>query len=173
MGVEEALFGLGMPKDRLPLSALPRRRALRGAAASIVFFAAARPALAFQLITATEAALPAGTLPSFDVRGSPTRLPSITLVSPAPGAGVVYSPLDFKLIFRAFGGAAIDPNSVVVTYIKTPDIDITPRIQPFITVAGIDLPQAQAPPGLHQFWIQLTDTDGRTGSLEFSIQVMK
>lgn len=166
-----------MPNDSLPLSTVPRRRALAGAGASILFFAlffaAARPVLAFQLITPAEAALPAGTFPSFEARGSPTRLPRITLVSPAPGAGVVYSPLDLKLIFRAFGGAAIDPNSVALTYIKKPDIDITPRIKLFITAVGIDLPHAQVPPGLHQFWIELKDTDGRAGGLEFNFQVMK
>jgi hypothetical protein len=137
-----------------------------------IFFAAATPAAAFQLITVAEAALPSGTVPSFAVRGSPTRQPSITLQSPA-GVGVVYSPLDLKLRFRGFGGAAIDPDSVVVIYVKQPDIDITARVKSFITADGIDIVQAEVPPGLHQFWVELKDTDGRIGTLEFDFQVAK
>jgi hypothetical protein len=143
------------------------------AACLAVLFAAARPAAAFQLITPAEAALPAGTVPSFEVRGSPTRLPSITIVSPPPRGGAVYSPLLFQLRFAAYGGAAIDPDSVVVTYVKNPDIDITPRIKPFISASGIDIPQAEAPPGLHQFWIVLKDNAGRSNGRELDFQVLK
>ena len=147
---------------------------LIGAAMYLVpLCAAARPASAFELITPAEAALPAGKVPSFEVRGSPTRLPSIIVLSPAPGAGAVYSPLDFKLSFRAFGGAAIDPNSVVITYVKQPDIDITPRIKAFITVDGIDIARAEVPPGLHQFWVRLRDTDGRVNGREVDFQVLR
>jgi hypothetical protein len=139
----------------------------------VLFLPAAQPATIFQLITPEEAALPPGKIPTFEVRGSPTRLPNITVVSPPPRGGAVYSPLDFKLSFRAYGGAAIDPSSVVVTYIKNPDIDITPRLRLFITAAGIDIPQAEAPPGRHEFWIEVTDTDGRSSAREFDFQVLK
>jgi hypothetical protein len=135
--------------------------------------AAARSATPVQLITPSEAALPAGTVPSFEVRGSPTRLPTITVNSPHPGGGAVYSPLDFKLTFLAYGGAKIDPDSVVVTYVKTPDIDITARIKPFLTADGIDIAQAEMPPGLHTFWIELKDTDGRSVGREVDVQVTK
>ena len=137
-----------------------------------VFFVAASPAAAFELITVSEAALPSGIVPSFAVRGSPTRLPSITLQSPT-GVGAVYSPLDLKVRFRGFGGATIDPDSVVVVYVKQPDIDITPRIKSFITADGIDILQAEVPPGLHQFWVEMKDTDGRIGAREFDFQVVK
>jgi hypothetical protein len=135
--------------------------------------AAAHPAEPVQLITPAEAALPPGTAPSFEVRGSPTRLPNITVASPHPGGGAVYSPLDFKLTFRAFGGAKIDPDSVVVTYVKKPNIDITARIKPFITADGVEVAQAEVPPGQHQFWIEVKDTDGRTAGREVDFQVLK
>ena len=151
---------------------MPRRQALCGAAASIVLFATARAAAPFQLVTAAEAALPPGKIPTFEIRGSPTRLPRVMMVSPPPGRGAVYSPLDFKLMFRAFGGAAIDPGSVIVTYIKKPDIDMTARIKPFITASGIDITQAEAPPGLHQFWVELMDTAGRPGARAVAFQVI-
>lgn len=153
---------------------IARRTLSMGCAAAVLVmvFAAASRAAAFELITPAEAALPQGRVPSFEVRGSPTRLPSVTVVSPA-GLGALYSPIDLKLRFRAFGGAAIDPESVVVTYVKQPDIDITPRIRSFITANGIDISQAEVPPGVHQFWVQLKDTDGRINGREFDFQVAK
>jgi hypothetical protein len=143
------------------------------AAFLMVLVAAARPADPIQLITVAEAALPPGTVPSFEQRGSPTRLPSITVVSPAPGGGALYSPLTFKLRFLAFGGATIDPDSIVVTYVKQTDIDITPRLKPYITASGIEISQAAVPPGLHQFWIELKDTDGRRNGREFDFKVLQ
>jgi hypothetical protein len=131
------------------------------------------PAFAFELITPAEAALPAGTAPSLDLRGSPTRRPMVTVVSPPPGAGLVHSPLDLKLQFRAFGGAQIDPSSVVITYLKEPAIDVTQRLAPYISAAGIDLQQADVPPGKHVFWLELKDKDGRIGGGAFSFQVAK
>jgi hypothetical protein len=143
-------------------------------AASMVFLLAVPTTAAeLQLITPTEAALPAGTVPTLDLRGSPTRRPMITVVSPPPGAGLVHSPLDLKLQFRAFGGVQIDPNSVVVTYLKDPAIDVTQRLAPYITAAGIDVPQADVPPGKHIFWLELKDKDGRIGGGQFSFQVTK
>ena len=73
--------------------------------------------------------------------------------------------------FRAFGGATIDPSTVVITYLKQPAIDLTQRLTPFITAQGIDIPQAQVPPGKHQFWIELKDNEGRIGGSAFTFQV--
>ena len=135
--------------------------------------AAATQADAFQLITPEEAALPAGPVPGLQLRGSPTRRPNVTIIWPSPAAGALQSPLNLKLQFRAFGGAVVDPNSVVVTYLKTPAIDITQRIMPFISADGINISQAEVPPGKHQFWIELKDNDGRIGGTEFTFQVVK
>jgi len=139
----------------------------------VAIVAVAPPATAFELVTPAEAVLPPGTLPTLDLRGSPTRGPLVTVVSPPPGAGLMHSPVDLKLQFRAFGGAEIDPNSVVVTYLKDPAIDITQRLTPFISAAGITVSQADVPAGKHQFWIELKDKDGRIGGGEFSFQVTK
>jgi hypothetical protein len=136
-----------------------------------LFLATTIPASSFELITSTEAALPAASVLSLQLRGSPTRRPAVVVVSPPPTAGQMSSPLDLKLQFHAFGGAAIDPGSVVVTYLKQPAIDLTQRLTPFITAQGIDIPQAQVPPGKHQFWIELKDNEGRIGGGEFSFQV--
>jgi hypothetical protein len=142
-------------------------------AASIAGVMAAAPAGAIELVTKEEAALPAAPPPALQMRGSPTRRPKIVVVSPPPGAGLVHSPLDLKLQFYAHGGAQIDPNSVVVTYLKEPAIDITQRISPFITADGVDVAQAELPPGKHQFWVELKDKDGRIGGAEIDFQVAK
>jgi hypothetical protein len=97
--------------------------------------------------------------------------PEIILISPSGAGGLQRSPVHLKLQFRAFGGAAIDPDSVVVIYVKQPPVDITPRIKPFITAAGIDIAQWEVPPGQHEFWVELKDTDGHIGGLDFSFQI--
>ena len=125
-----------------------------------------------QLVTPQEAALPPGPAPAFDFRG-PARRPSIQVVSPAPSAGMVHSPLELKLRFRAFGGAEIDPESVVVTYLKNPAIDLTQRITPYIKADGIDIDHVDLPAGDHQFWVELKDNSGRVGTAEFTVQVAK
>jgi len=151
----------------------PRTRAVWYiAVCAATLFAAASPAAAFELITPAEAALPAGKVPAFRERASPGHRPQIDIVSPS-GAGAVYSPVEFKLSFKAHGGAAIDPNSVVVTYVKDPQIDITPRVKAFITADGINIAQADVPPGVHQFFIELKDTEGNPVSRELKFQVLQ
>lgn len=140
-------------------------------ALACLLLTATTPTSAFELVTRAEAALPAAPHTALELRGSPTRRPNVTVVSPPPNAGQMHSPLDLKLQFQAFGGAAVNPDSVVVTYLKQPAIDITQRIKPFITKDGISIPQADVPPGKHQFWIELKDKDGRIGGAEFSFQI--
>lgn len=164
----------GKMNGRLGRLGLPRTIAILYMVAGVVsVLTLATPAQAFQLITPTEAALSPAMIPTFEPRGSPTRRPTIVVVWPAPDAGAVHSPLDLKLIFRAFGGAKIDRDSVLVTYLKQPPIDLTQRLKPFITADGIDAPGAEVPPGTHQFWVELKDMDGRIGGNEFSFQVTK
>jgi hypothetical protein len=158
---------------KISLSRIARQRLAALWLVGVAIVAVAPPAAAFELVTPAEAALPPGTLPTLDLRGSPTRGPLVTVVSPPPGAGLMHSPMDLKVQFRAFGGAEIDPNSVVVTYLKDPAIDITQRLTPFISAAGITVSQADVPAGKHQFWIELKDKDGRIGGGEFSFQVTK
>jgi hypothetical protein len=85
----------------------------------------------------------------------------------------LHSPIDLKVRFHAFGGAEIDPESVVVTYLKQPAIDLTQRLTPYITAQGIEIENAEVPPGMHKFWIELKDKNGRLGAAEVSFQVAK
>jgi hypothetical protein len=177
-GIADAIVILVTPADAAPkrwrgrLFSRARTIALCGAACLSYLIAAAISAQAFQLVTDEEAALPPGKISELDLRG-PTRRPNITIVWPSPDAGVMHSPLDLKLRFRAFGGAKIDPNSVVVTYVKQPAIDITQRIRTFIGAAGIDVSQAEIPPGSHQFWVEVMDSEGRINGIAFNVRIAK
>lgn len=118
------------------------------------------------LITEQEAKLP----PEPIVLGSRgiTRGPRIDLVQPGDTA---YSPMRFQVRFQSFGGAGIDTGSLRVTYLKIPEVDITPRILRFAHAAGIDIPDAEAPVGEHYIRIELTDSEGRTRSTVFALKI--
>src|SRR5215211_7492473 len=103
----------------------------------VLLFIAVFPVAAFELITFEEAALPAARFLTPKLRGSPTRRPQVIVVWPSPGAALIQSPFPLKLQFRAYGGTEIDPQSVIVTYLKQPAIDITQRLMPFITPNGV------------------------------------
>jgi hypothetical protein len=125
-------------------------------------------ARAIVLITAQEAALPDAL--QIDRRGV-TRGPKILVLSPAPDAGVVKSPVNLLLKFETYGGAAIDPLSVKVVYLKSPNINLTQRISTLVTSSGIEVRGAEVPPGTHHIRVEIKDNAGRTGSVIFPIQV--
>ena len=116
------------------------------------------PLMAAPLIVAKEAALPsaAGVLATRGI----SRGPSVKMASPEPDVAVS-SPVDFKVVFEARGGDKIDPNSVKVIYMKSPFVDLTPRLKNAISANGIDFPKAEVPPGSHTIRITVKDTEGR------------
>jgi hypothetical protein len=140
-------------------------------AAALLFTTA--EARAFVFITEQEAALPdAAGARQLDMRGI-TRGPKILVLSPAPDAGVVRSPVNLLLKFETYGGAAIDPLSVKVTYLKTPAINLTQRINTSVTPNGIEVHAAEAPPGTHYIRVEVKDSAGRVGSIIFPLMVAK
>jgi hypothetical protein len=118
------------------------------------------------LITEQEASLPAERV-VLGPRGI-TRGPRIDLVQPDETAS---SPMRFQLKFQSFGGARINTDSLRVTYLKTPEIDITPRVRPFAHAAGIDIPDAEIPAGEHYIRAEVTDTEGRVRSSVFVLKI--
>ena len=144
-------------------------RRLIGAGAVFTAVLLAGPAEALQLITKSEAALPAS---QSNDRGI-SRGPAVVIVSPSPAAGTIKSPLNLKVRFESHGTAQIDVDSVLVTYMKKPTIDLTQRIKSFIGATGIDVENAEVPPGTHTLRINVTDTDGRSGWADFTFSVSK
>ncbi|EKS40253.1 hypothetical protein [Afipia clevelandensis] len=120
------------------------------------------------LISADEAKLPpAKGAVGVATRGI-TRGPKVAYVSAADPAK---SPMRLQLKFESFGGAKIDTDSLKVTYVKTPSVDLTPRLKPFIKPDGIDMPDAELPAGDHLIRVDVKDSDGRTATTSFTLKV--
>jgi hypothetical protein len=144
---------------------------LIGVSVVLAAFALAGPAQALALITASEAALPAS--PHLGHERGITRGPTVVIVSPAPQAGAIKSPLNLKIRFESHGGSRVNVETVLLTYVKDPEIDLTQRIRPFITPAGIDVENADVPPGTHTLRLNVRDSEGRPGWAEFTFSVSK
>ncbi len=71
----------------------------------------------------------------------------------------------------SFGGSKIDLASVQVSYLKTPAVDLTERIKPYLSVDGIDMPAAELPPGEHPIRIDIKDSEGRAGSANVVLKI--
>jgi hypothetical protein len=128
------------------------------------------PANAAQvLITAQEAQLPPpkGAIAT-DRRGI-TRGPKIDFVA---SGEQVHSPMHLQLKFEPFGGAKIDPDSVKVTYLRTPNVDLTSRVKSFVQPTGIDIPDVELPVGEHMVRVDIKDSDGRVGTTSFVLKVV-
>ena len=110
------------------------------------------------LITEQEASLPSDRI-VVGARGI-TRGPRIELVQPGESA---YSPMRFHVRFHSFGGAKVDIGTLRVIYLKTPEIDLTPRVVRFAHSAGIDIPDAEAPAGEHFLRVEVTDSEAEPG----------
>ena len=142
----------------------------------LLLVAAPLSAHATVLITPQEAQLPrAQAAPAAggggayqDDRGTPTRPPDVMVQSPK---GAVASPFPLRLQFTPHNGARIDPNSVTVTLLTRPEVDLTNRVQPYISARGLDFGQAEAPPGQYRIRIDLTDDAGHIGSATVDLQV--
>ncbi|MBJ7379489.1 MAG: hypothetical protein JHC80_01935 [Polynucleobacter sp.] len=127
-------------------------------------------AQATPLISAKEAALPPISGP-LSTRGI-SRGPTIKLNSPIADSSVA-SPFDFKVGFEARGDAKIDPNSVKVIYMKSPFVDLTPRLKSAISANGIDFSKAEVPPGTHTIRVTVKDTEGRETNSVLTLTVIK
>jgi hypothetical protein len=125
-------------------------------------------ASATPLITDDEARLPPpkGAI-SANTRGI-LRGPKVEVISPNEAAP---SPLRLQLKFESFGGARIDIESVKVLYLRTPNVDLTARVRPFIQADGIDMPEAELPPGEYLVRVDVKDSDGRPGSASFTLRI--
>ena len=137
-------------------------------AASLV--ASAQLGIAASLISAKEAALPpaAGTLATRGI----SRGPAVKLTSPEADTPVM-APFDFKVAFEPRGDAKIDPGSVKVVYMKSPFVDLTPRLKSAISANGIDFAKADVPPGTHTIRVTVKDTEGRETNSVLNLVVNK
>ncbi len=135
-----------------------------------VLVATAQWGVAASLISPKEAALPpaAGTLATRGI----SRGPSVKLTSPEADTPVM-APFDFKVNFEPRGDAKIDPSSVKVVYMKSPFVDLTPRLKSAISANGIDFAKADVPPGTHTIRVTVKDTEGRETNTVLNLVVNK
>lgn len=143
-----------------------RKKLLLGAVAACLLMSGA--AQATQLITDEEAKLPPpkGAIAA-DRRGI-LRGPKVEVLSPSD---TVSSPMRLQLKFESFGGAKVDPESVKVIFLRTPNVDLTPRVKPFIQADGINMQDAELPPGEYLVRVDIKDSDGRPGTASFTLKV--
>jgi hypothetical protein len=121
------------------------------------------------LIHPAEAALPSQPEISMTMRGL-TRGPEIELVSPADSKSTT-SPTIFKIQFKGRNNAAIEKSSIKITYLKTPLIDLTPRLQNYISADAIVMENAELPNGLHAIRVDVKDSQGRSATSVFKFSV--
>ena len=135
-----------------------------------ILFLAAHPTDAgagVVLITPDEAQLP--TPKGVFAPRAITRGPRVELSD--SDNGELHSPLRLQLKFRGFGGASINLDSLRVTYLKQPDVDLTSRVRPYAQPTGIEIPDAEAPPGQHFVRIEIQDSEGRRTATTFLLSV--
>jgi hypothetical protein len=126
-------------------------------------------AQAVQLITEEEARLPPpkGAV-ALEKRGI-LRGPKVEYVSTGE---TVHSPLHLQLRFQSFGGATIDLDSVRIIYLRAPNVDLTARIRPFVQSTGVDIPDAELPPGEYTVRVDVKDSEGHSGTTSFVLKVV-
>jgi hypothetical protein len=124
---------------------------------------------ATELITKDEAKLPPPKGAVAMNRRGIFRAPKVELISPVEEA---HSPLRLRLKFQSFGGAKIDPQSARMKFLRKDDVDLTPRIKAFVQPAGIDMPDAETPPGEFAIRVDVGDSAGRVGTTSFVLKVL-
>jgi len=120
------------------------------------------------LITPEEASLPPPKGAVAVTSRGITRGPRIEYLG---GPGAAHSPIRLQLKFESFGGAKINPDSVKVTYMKNPAVDLTPRLKPFVQPTGIDMADAVLPAGDHMLRVDVKDSDGRSATTSFTLKI--
>ena len=94
------------------------------------------------------------------------------MTSPEADTPVV-APFDFKVSFEPRGDARIDTSSVKVVYMKSPFVDLTPRLKNAISANGIDFAKADVPPGTHTIRVTVKDSEGRETNSVLNLVVNK
>ena len=122
-----------------------------------------------QLLTAKEAAepdlpVPKGGKPSdvFQAKPPVPGAPQIIVDKPAQGIGVK-TPFAVKIRFLPNDGARINLNSLEIDVVKLVRISLLDRVKPYLSAAGINVPEAVVPSGTYNIRIAIADDQGRLG----------
>lgn len=103
-------------------------------------------------------------------REPPDTGPVIEVLRPLLGAPVSI-PLEISVKFVPRGGAPVDLTSLKVTLMKLFGIDITDRVRPYASPAGIQIPDAKLPSGEHTVRITVADASGGVSQKHVTLMV--
>jgi hypothetical protein len=86
-----------------------------------------------------------------------------------------------KIVFKAYGGAKIDPDTLTVMYWNTDREHLETRILDYLKIIGkhdkfvndneIDIPAVHMPVGCHQIFIAIRDSERKLGQAVHNIKV--
>ena len=122
------------------------------------------------LISEAEAKLPQAADTGMATRGI-TRGPGIEIVSPAQGAQNLKSPLPLKIKFIVRNNVRHRRGEREGHLFAGPSVDLTDRIKSYVTKDGIDMAQADVPPGNHLIRIDVRDAEGRSTATTITLSV--
>lgn len=124
------------------------------------------------LITSAEAAQPDLKISKgmFDSE-EPNEGPIIEFSAPTPGTEVE-KPVPIKIYFKQ-NQAPVDISTLEVTYLKLISIDITDRVKPFATAAGINIEEADLPSGSHKVKFAIRDTKDNLTEKTLKIKILE
>jgi hypothetical protein len=149
--------------------------------AALVWACTLTTAFAFDLITADEARRPNPPAADNGGRAGPTLGPVITFRLSARGATTTSSPFNLTIDFTSRGGAKLKRESIHVSYLKRPPVDLLPRIQGFIDraftspstrTAHVEIQDARAPVGKHQILVEVEDSLGQSAEQRLDFEVL-
>jgi len=114
--------------------------------------------------------------------GAPLQVEAVETSGPeikvlTPKTALVDTPVELEVRFAPHG-AVVDPHSIRVTVKKWifDDFrfgrDITSRVRPYISTAGIHVPEAPMPAGTYQFVLHVADTAQKGSSVRLVLAVM-
>ena len=120
-----------------------------------------------QLLTAEEAARPEEKSYGFASpqpdNGPFIGVPKLEVTEGKPFALVVrLTPRD---------GAGPDPATLRVECLKSPAIDLTSRVRPYVSLEGLNIDRVTLPAGLYHFRVSVSDVQGRLSEKDFTILV--
>lgn len=153
-------------KERHPgMTAIVRRSVL------LLPVAAAKPARAngLWLVTDREAALAPS--PNASAARAVMRGPGVRFIAPGDAAVRARTPFWLRVEFAPRGGSRIAANAITVTLLRAASIDLTQRLQPFLSATALDVPEALAPPGVYALRFDVTDDQGRTSNALIQLNV--
>jgi hypothetical protein len=113
-------------------------------------------------ITSEEAQLPPYQgIPRFKTRGISLGPRIVVLAPPANGEAFLSArPVALHVRFEPVSNVPIDIHTLRVTYLRLLGIDITDRVRPYVNDHGIDIDNAEIPPGEHRIELQIGDREG-------------